>query len=58
MDFCSIPFARSKFKSPEVYPTHFSLDKSAVIAFCQSIELRRRTPLWLRDQRFALLALE
>ena len=31
---CAVPFARSKFKSPEVYPTQFSLDKSAIIAFC------------------------
>ena len=32
--FRVVPFARSKFKSPEVYLTQFSLDKSAVIAFC------------------------
>ena len=29
----SIPFARSKLSSPEVYQTQFFLDKSAVIAF-------------------------
>lgn len=30
---CTVPFARSRLKSPEVHSTQFSLDKAAVIGF-------------------------